>query len=349
MKPSVLLLSIGFITFYLFTDFNWQMGNYLSGNKMYLYLNSTRGIVSEFSSIFSFLLAAIIGYFNFIGLFYKRKLKTVSVFVYIFLAVPGMIACRYLVQEVLVYHIWGFHSYSEGMRQPLRYFLDNIYFSIYYSGFGLVFFFIQLSAYNQKRQNELLLQTRNAELSFLRSQVNPHFLFNSLNNVYTLVYQSSANALPAISKLSELLRYMLYENEDLVPLGKEVQYLLNYIDLQLMRYNYEPAQKITIDKSINTGLLIAPLTLIPFVENAFKHGDLKDPAHPLVIDLTANAHRLNFLVSNKKGNFNKDETGGIGLDNVKKRLNLIYGEQHQLSIAETDEDFTVKVMINLHE
>ncbi|RKR82423.1 histidine kinase [Mucilaginibacter gracilis] len=349
MKPKLLLLSVYFIAFYLFTDFNWQINNYLNGYGMYRYLQYKRGIVSEFSSIFCFLLGAIVAYFNFTEFFYKRRLKGISVMVYLLLAIPIMIVCRYLVQEVLVYRIWGFHNYSENMRQPLRYFLDNIYFNIYYSGFGVVFFFIQYSVYNQKKESELMLQNRNAQLSFLRSQINPHFLFNSLNNVYTLVYQGSAKALPSISKLSELLRYMLYEKVELVPLNKEVQYLLNYIDLQLMRYNFEPAKQINIHVPPNSKLLIAPLVLIPFVENAFKHGDLKDTEQPLLIDLSVEEDQLNFTIVNKKSNFNKDEAGGIGLDNVKKRLMLIYEAKHQLNIEETADLFTVNLSIKIHE
>jgi len=349
MKPKLLLLCACFIAFYLFTDLNWQIGNYLAGHKLYANLQTERGIISQVTTILSFLLWAVICYFHFWEFFYKRKNKVLAIILYLVLAIPVMILCRYLVDEVIVYHIWGYHNYSDVMRQPLRYFLDNIYFCFYYSVFGLVFFLLQLSAYNQKKQNELMLQNRSAELSFLRSQINPHFLFNSLNNVYTLVYQGSAKALPSISKLSELLRYMLYEKEETVPLRKEIQYLLNYIDLQLMRYNFEPAKQINIQITPDCRLLIAPLTLIPFVENAFKHGDLKDTEQPLLLNLSVENDRLNFTIINKKGNFNKDETGGIGLENVKKRLMLIYGDRHTLDIKETADLFTVNLCITLHE
>jgi len=142
---------------------------------------------------------------------------------------------------------------------------------------------------------------------------------------------------------------MLYEKAETVPLDKEVQYLLNYIDLQLMRYNFSPAKEVDIYVPTDNELVIAPLTLIPFVENAFKHGDLKDAAQPLKIGLFVDEGRLTFIVSNKKSNFNKDETGGIGLDNVKKRLSLIYGDNHQLDIQQTADLFTVILKITLHE
>lgn len=349
MKLNLLLLSVCFIAFYLFTDFNWEIGNYLSGHELYGYLHTERGMAGKLITGLSFLLCAVTGYTVFFHILYKKERRVLSVMVYLLLGIPFMIFCRFLLQEEIAYRLWGFHNYSDTMRQPLRYFLDNVYYSIYYSGFGLVFFFIQLSAYNQKRQNELVLQTRKAELSFLRSQINPHFLFNSLNNVYALVYQGSAKALPSIGKLSELLRYMLYETAELVPLTKEIGYLLNYVDLQMMRYNFEPSKQIHIQPLPDSRLVIAPLTLIPFVENAFKHGDLKDAGQPLLITLSVDGERLNFTVVNKKSNFNKDETGGIGLENVKKRLILIYNDRHQLNIRETTDLFTVNLCITLHE
>jgi two-component system LytT family sensor kinase len=349
MKPRLWLLAAAFIVFYLFTDLNWQIGNYLSGHKMYGFLQSRHGLIGELSSLLPFLLYSIISYLLFFVLFYKKKLKTLTVIAYLFIAIPLMIFCRYAIQEALFYQLFGYHNYSARMRVPARYFMDNIYFAIYHSAFGIVFFFIQLANFNQRQQQELMLQNRQAELSFLRSQINPHFLFNSLNNVYTLVYQQSANALPSISKLSELLRYMLYEKEELVPLQKEAQYLANYIDLQLMRYNFLPAKQINISAAANSSLMIAPLTLIPFVENAFKHGDLKDHSQPMIIDMVLDGQTLHFKVINKKSELNKDEAGGIGLDNVKKRLALIYPDNHKLHIEHQGQLFTVQLTINLHE
>ncbi|MXV15968.1 sensor histidine kinase [Hufsiella ginkgonis] len=349
MKPRLLLLSLCFLLFYLFTDMNWQIGNYLAGNDIYRFLKSWRGLAVEVSNFLPFLLDNLLSYGLFFVLYYRRRLKVAAITGYLLVTIPVMICGRYLIQETLFYSLFGYHNYGEHMRVPARYFMDNIYFAIYYSMFGIVFFFLQLSSYNQRRQQELVLQNRNAELSFLRSQINPHFLFNSLNNVYTLVYQGSPNALPSISTLSELLRYMLYEKAELVPLQKEVQFLRNYIDLQLMRYNFEPALAVTTGIPADLPLKIAPLTLIPFVENAFKHGDLKDASFPLTISIAVNEGRLFFEVINKKGRHQKDETGGIGLDNVRKRLTLIYGERRQLTIDDQDLLFSVQLNIQLHE
>ncbi|WP_199138319.1 sensor histidine kinase [Pedobacter sp. ASV12] len=349
MKFKWLWLFLGFFLFYNFQEIAWAIGNYVgSGMPIFKFIFGARAISYPFYFL-TWLACTTFAYAVFFFFFYQKQQKVRAVIVFLAVAIPLMICFRYLMQEVIYFELTGKHNYSANMRTPIRYFLDNIFFTIYYSAFGIVFFFIQFSAYNQKKQGELLLQNRQAELSFLRSQINPHFLFNSLNNVYTLVYQGSDKALDSISKLSELLRYMLYEKEEWVPLLKEVQYLRNFIDLQLMRYDFKPAYELKINVPFNCAFKIAPLTLIPFVENAFKHGDLKDVAMPLQIELELVDQMLNLKVSNKKGNFNKDETGGIGLANVKKRLELTYANHQTLHIADSDTQYTIALQMKLHE
>ncbi|MEE1945699.1 histidine kinase [Pedobacter sp. KR3-3] len=349
MKYKWLWLCLGFFLFYNFQEITWAIGNYITNKTPILEFIFGRRFISYPFYFFTWLCCTLISYSTFYVFFYQRHKKVLAIAFYICIAIPLMICIRYFLQEVVYFSITGKHNYSADMRAPIRYFIDNIYFTIYYSLFGIVFFFIQLSTYNQKKQHELLLQNRQSELSFLRSQINPHFLFNSLNNVYTLVYQGSDKALGSISKLSELLRYMLYEKEEWVPLLKEVQYLRNFIDLQLMRYDFKPAYQVKINIPADCTLKIAPLTLIPFVENAFKHGDLRDTAMPLQIELELAGQALNFKVSNKKGNFNKDETGGIGLENVKKRLDLIYASHQTLHIADSPTQYTIVLQMKLHE
>lgn len=345
MRFKLAWLSVGFFIFYNFQQIAWGIGNHLNnGGSIFYFVRST-----YVSTFLVWLLCTITSYSLFYFLFYRYKKKVLAILCFILIAIPLMVLIRYCLEEVIVFAITGRHNYSIEMLAPSKYFIDNIYFITYHSVFGIFFFFIQLNNYHQKKQNELLLQNRQAELSFLRSQINPHFLFNSLNNVYTLVYQGSAKALESISKLSELLRYMLYEEEEKVLLNKEVRYLKHYIDLQMMRYDFEPACEIDVVIPPDRSLRIAPLTLIPFVENAFKHGDLKDHKTPLKINLQLNDKHLLFKVINKKSNFNKDKTGGIGSANVKKRLELIYGRNHTLVINDLSEVYSVKLSINLNE
>jgi two-component system LytT family sensor kinase len=348
MRLRLLLLSSTFILFYIFTNLNWQVSYYLAGETTFGFLQSRQRVISEITTLISWTSFAVISYLTFYFLFYKMQRKVMAIVVFIFVSLPVMIAFRYINEEVISYYLWGVHNYSESMRKPLRYLADNMYYAVYYSSFGIVFFFIRYSKYNHDQQNILLLQMRNAELSFLRSQINPHFLFNSLNNIYSLVYQGSDKALVSIGRLSELLRYMLYTQEHFVSLEKEVKYLINYIDLQVMRYDYDISLAVNLDE-VNSAVMIAPTILIPFVENGFKHGDLKDQSKPLTINLNSNNKSLQLLVSNKRNRDHKDSVGGIGLQNSKKRLELLYPGQHELSITEEGDCFKVMLTIWFNE
>jgi sensor histidine kinase YesM len=210
--------------------------------------------------------------------------------------------------------------------------------------YGIVFYFIRYSYYKEMQQRELLLQNRQSELSFLRSQINPHFLFNSLNNIYSLAYQQSDRVLPAISGLSDLLRYMLYDANEKVPLEKELAYIRKYIDLQRLRFG-QPIQADLHVAGKTDEVSIPPLLLIPFVENAFKHGDLSNGSG-LQINIYTSDQKLHVLCYNKKGSQAKDAGGGIGLENVKRRLSLLYPGKHVLAVEDKNDFFSVNLELN---
>ncbi len=207
---------------------------------------------------------------------------------------------------------------------------------------------------NQREQEAALLKHEKltAELKFLRSQINPHFLFNSLNNVYALSVIGSEKTSENLLKLSTMLRYMLYEaNADLVPLSKELRYLKNYIDLQKLK-DEEPIN-IDLDLEEPEGeLLIPPMILIPFVENSFKHSNIEDSQNGWIkICLRATAHSFSFQISNSlpTSSYSKDPMGGIGLTNVEKRLALLYPGKHQLKIGRQADRYNVFLQIDLVE
>lgn len=194
-----------------------------------------------------------------------------------------------------------------------------------------------------KLENEKLI----AELAFLKSQINPHFLFNSLNNIYSLAYQKAEKTPEAILKLSEIMRYMLYDsNVDKVPLSDEIRYLENYIELQKLRFKDKIHVKFEIIGNPE-GYHITPLVLISFVENAFKHGITTDSNHPILILFNIDPDKLFFQVTNKKSSLNKDETGGIGLKNVQRRLDLIYKDQYRLHIENKREVYNCELYLIL--
>lgn len=186
------------------------------------------------------------------------------------------------------------------------------------------------------------------ELNSLKSQVNPHFLFNSLNSIYSLALAKSDQTAETVLELSNLLRYMLYEvGEDKVELSKEIEMLENYIELQKLRS--DQSTKITFNVAGNPGQhKIAPLLFFPLVENSFKHG-VKGVSDSAYVDISLNVENgIAFTIKNNKGKVDDMEEGkygGIGLENVKRRLALIYEGKHQFQIKETDTDFEVKLKI----
>lgn len=203
--------------------------------------------------------------------------------------------------------------------------------------------------YKRDRITQTIRAQRNeTELQFLRAQLNPHFLFNSLNSIYSMVRNKSNDAPDAIISLSELMRYMLYETrEDVVPLAKEIDYIKNYVELQLYRLSDPENVKLHI-KGDYTDKKIPPLLLIPFVENAFKYGtDFKGKTE-VTIKMDVLGSSLFFEACNKINTYRKDKiNSGIGLENIKTRLALLFPETHALNINKTKEKFVVQLELNL--
>jgi len=199
-------------------------------------------------------------------------------------------------------------------------------------------------------KSEMQLQNKISEIALLRSQINPHFLFNTLNNIYSLVNKNSDNAPSAVMKLSELMRYMLYEaNTDKVSLEKEINYLKSFIELQLLRTKNNDFVEFNIIGNIY-GKSITPMIFIHFIENAFKHGSKINQNPGILINLHLDENYLKFDITNtyqKNGIINKDQTGGIGLKNVIRRLELIYPNKHTLEISDSDGYFKVKLELTL--
>jgi two-component system LytT family sensor kinase len=181
---------------------------------------------------------------------------------------------------------------------------------------------------SQRQKSELINQNQASELALLRSQINPHFLFNTLNNI---------------------MRYMLYDaNFEKVPLKKEIEYLISFIELQKLRVKSRNFIEINIKGDISEQQVV-PMILIPFVENAFKHGSKKVDDPGIIVFIEATQSSLSCIIINYVAEdlANKDNTGGIGLSNTKRRLQLLYPKSHQLEIKQTADKFIVKLEISL--
>ncbi len=213
------------------------------------------------------------------------------------------------------------------------------------TGYGLV---TELQRQERDRQDERQERLQ-SELSFLRSQISPHFIFNVLNSIVYLIRTNSPSAESITIQLAELIRYMLYEADDKqVTLSKELDYLNNYISLQKIRYGEDVPVKLTITGTEGSQL-IEPMLLIPFVENAFKHGVgmAKNPRIDITINFDQN--KLDFEVENTIGggeSADKDSSSGIGLKNVTRRLELLYPDSHKLDVNERNNLFVVNLTLD---
>lgn len=203
---------------------------------------------------------------------------------------------------------------------------------------------------SERARQQLLTMQSEAQLQFLKAQINPHFLFNTLNNIYALSVIRSPKTPDMILKLSELLRYVIYGGrEKMVPVGEEIEHIRKFIELFRMKSENELNITLQVEGSTN-GLFIEPMILIPVVENCFKHTDFdSNPRAYVKIIIALHDNTLKLITLNTKDDSNrqKDKTGGVGLENIKKRLQLKYFEKHELNIQNKKQIFEVNLSMEL--
>lgn len=310
--------------------------------------NASEQAVFRFYPVVFTLLSALIFYFNYLYVIPKfiGSKKFGRIVFGVVLIYSCFIGLRYFVEEYLLNLFFGFTNYSPVLPASF-YIVDNLYFASLSIIPSITIWLIVQFVQSQKEKTEAVQLKIQAEINFLKSQVNPHFIFNTMNNIYYLVYQKSDLALNAIEKLSHLMRYVTYESQQqTVSLEAEIAYIENYIELECMRIQGE--KYIEIKKEIQQPQLqIPPLLLLPFVENAFKHGEVTDSNHPFLITIIQNKHTLVFESSNKINRYQKDKQQGIGIENIKKRLALHFPEQYTLTIQQTETSYFCNLTIEL--
>lgn len=203
----------------------------------------------------------------------------------------------------------------------------------------------------EAKKKEVENEKLQAELNFLKAQINPHFLFNTLNNLYYLAYSQSPNTTEVIAKLSQMMRYMIYDtNHAKVLLSKEIEYMQNYISLERLRLSNQIPIEFTVQGNVQ-DIRITPLIFITFLENAFKHGVSGNNAEAWVkATIVIQGNTCTYKVENSKHNAIKTDAAGksgIGLQNVQRRLALSYPERHTLTIEETPERYSVELKLVL--
>lgn len=238
------------------------------------------------------------------------------------------------------------YSLSGDLKQRIY---DNIipHFFLVIAGAAIKLMFDYSSL--QQKMAETAKEKAEAELNFLKSQINPHFLFNSLNAVYFLIDKNNAEARESLHKFSDMLRYQLYEvNGAKIPVEREISYLKDYVDLQKLRKDEHYTVSFEYSPQVR-GFSIEPLLLIPFVENAFKHvSSHTDKKNFVKLELTRNDGQFIFSTENSKdGARTTDAYSGIGLKNVKRRLELLYPGRHELTIRDENDVYKVDLKLKI--
>ena len=223
------------------------------------------------------------------------------------------------------------------------------FFLIYTTGAGMAAFFVRRNILSRRENDEKEKLQKEMELNYLKEQVNPHFLFNSLNSIYALSRQQSPETPDVVMQLSELMRYQLESSKkETVLLKEELEFIENYVLLEEKRLSKRCTVEFQIEGDLS-GLKISPMLLIPFVENAVKHG-AQSTNEQSKIDISAHIKNasLEFRVANSKPSMVSNvERKGIGLNNVKRRLDLLYPNAHTLNIADKEEDYRVNLTVDL--
>lgn len=269
---------------------------------------------------------------------------------FVICALLAAVVCVYAIQTLQ--HLW--YSYARPLSDDDAAILRTPAFQVFNSWMIVVPGAVCLIAYRlvsdhlltRSRYEELQKEKAQTELSFLKAQINPHFLFNSLNSIYAHIDRSNTIARSIVLGFSEMLRYQLYEcNSEFIPIEKEISYLRHYIELQQIRMNENLRITVEMDAAGLAEFQIAPLLLIPFVENAFKYASTHEHIPNL---LNIEAHRQDeafiFRCMNTKDHPTSRslvEDSGVGIRNVRRRLELLYPDAHMLDIQDTETTFTV--------
>lgn len=332
-----ILLFLGlFLTFYL-----WDIG--VSNRKlesvfsiMYFFFNS--------GFLLSIFIVYLLNFYTFCDWFLNKKRM-----LWYFLSVPVSLlifaGVRYFLQEIVVFEITGIHNYGEETRKIGYYIRDNFFFglpSVILSALNYLFWQFQDA---NKQNQELLLENKKAQLQMLKSQVSPHFLFNTLNSFYSQLILKDDKMASDILVLSDLLRYVITETEkDEVLLSKEIQFVQNYIHLQQKRFEDQLCLDFEIEGNYATEKILSS-ALIHFIENVFKHAKLNNPDEKAIISIQIKGDFLELSTFNYNVGGENYSSTGIGFENLTKRLEYTYKDQFILE--KTAENNTFKTYLKI--
>lgn len=295
----------------------------------------------------SFLVARITAFYFCYLLLYPRLLRVGRLpllLLGLLAAVFVFAGVRASIEELLYPLLLGFHNYKPGTTVGF-YLFDSLYYALPSLVWSAALWAGEATLRRERENQQLATAKRAAELAFLKTQLNPHFLYNTLNMLYGLAYGVNKTLAGGLLQLSELMRYMLRDTPDgLVDLNEEVAYLHNFLDLYRLRYPGRLHATLAVAGN-PAGHRVAPLLLIPFVENAFKHGVLDDPATPVRMQLTLSPEAVEFTVENQRHAYQPDASHGIGLANLRRRLALLYPGGHTWQVGPEGTQFRARLRL----
>jgi len=281
--------------------------------------------------------------------FHKKETSYLRIFSEMTLVlVASIVIHRLLIHYPINRGLYGEAWEDVALFEPKR-ILSSLLDIGFVAGGAVAIKLFRLFLQGREREKNLYKERLEAELKFLRTQTNPHFLFNTLNNIYALARKKSDETADVVMKLSKILRFMLYESKkDRISIEEDLRILEDYMELERIRYNERLS--VSFQREIDNGATpIAPLILLPFVENAFKHGASETRFNSFInIDLKLNKGILNFMVENSKENHAEElVVENIGLGNVRRQLELMYAD-HSLRVQNNNDRFRVDLSINLN-
>ncbi len=281
-------------------------------------------------------------------LLYKGKVMRFAV---LYLLVLGVLSFISMITVFQVYVLEKNKFYIDNYWNEPVFFTSNYILMLFATSTLLSFRFLKDKMQTQALFENLEKEKISTELGFLKAQINPHFLFNSLNNILFQIERTNKDARDTLLKFSEMLRYQLYEcSSDLIEIEKELQYIRNYIEIQMLRKTDRYRCSLDISGSVK-NFSIAPLLLIPLIENAFKHvSNHASTINSINISMDYADHEFSFDITNDKDNLSPmsvEEHKGIGLLNVRRRLDLIYNQKHRLEVINGASQFTVHLKLQI--
>lgn len=310
-------------------------------------INGMKGLMTNFSSeyqglLITFYICSVAIYFlNFFVI--APKLLSKKRLIPFIIAVFGMIllfaGLRYLTQEVILFEITGEHNYHHSSRKLIYYVFDNSYYAIKPILYSTIVFLVLRHNENKDKLFQLKLEHSKGELSFLKSQISPHFLFNTLNTFYSELIDKQPNTAKDIHRLSELLRYVTYESDkDFMPLRQELKFIEDYMYFYKIRYEDQLFVNFTVNGEVGDKL-VSSLILIHFVENLFKHGIVNDATNPAEISIIIEANSLSLQTKNKVILSDKYMDSGVGAENVKRRLKAMFDDNYEVTYTNENGQF----------